>query len=127
MVTLAIAIHNRRTARVAARRVPTSSTSQTLKFDTHSQSLQPSGLVVAEASLDQASRRIKGVVKNTSSTDYREVQISYYVQARGSSEGSFLATTIPGIRPNAAASFETDPLPGNARQFALRELVGTPR
>src|SRR5690348_3625412 len=39
----------------------------------------PSGLMIAEAALDPASRTIKGVVSNTSKNSYRDVQVSYYV------------------------------------------------
>ena len=87
----------------------------------------PSGLVIAEASLDTGSRTIKGVVRNTSKTAFRDVQVSYYIRDAAGLEAGQILALIPAIGPNESAGFQTDPLPTNGREFVLREVVGTPR
>jgi hypothetical protein len=87
----------------------------------------PSGLIISEAGLDVPSRTIKGIVKNTSKTAYRDVQVSYYIREAGGVEAGTILGVIASIGPNETAGFQTDPLPPNAREFVLREVAGTPR
>lgn len=87
----------------------------------------PSGLVVAEASLDSTSHTIKGVIRNTSRSAFRDVQVSYYIRDAAGLEAGTILGTIAAIGPNESASFQTDPLPTNGKEFVLREVVGTPR
>ena len=87
----------------------------------------PSSLVIAEASLDLATRTIVGSVKNTSKSSFKDVQVSYNIRdATGREIGATLAT-IAGVGPNETARFRTDPLPENGREFVLREVAGTAR
>jgi len=87
----------------------------------------PSSLVIAEASLDLATRTIVGSVKNTSKSSFKDVQVSYNIRdAAGREIGTTLAT-IAGVGPNEIARFRTDPLPENGREFVLREVAGTAR
>lgn len=87
----------------------------------------PSGLTIAEATLDPSSRTIKGVVKNTSKNAFRDVQVSYYIRDAAGLEAGTILGTVAEIAPNGSAIFQTDPLPTNGKEFVLREVVGTPR
>src|SRR6266542_1472610 len=77
----------------------------------------PSGLVVSEAALDVASCTIKGVVKNTSRTAYKDVQVSYYLRDAAGLEAGTILGIVASIGPGESAKFQTDPLPSSAREF----------
>src|SRR5215472_10599776 len=69
----------------------------------------PQGLEIQEARFDPASRTIKGIVKNTSSQIYQDVQVSYVVRDRTGVEAGVVIASVTQLRPRESAPFATNP------------------
>jgi hypothetical protein len=83
-------------------------------------------LQLSESSVDHATRRIKGIAKNTSDKVYENVRISFQTVDTTGARGAASAV-ISRIEPHGTAKFETQPLPTNWRGYSLPEITGTAR
>ena len=89
--------------------------------------VRPPDLVLGETRFVTQSRSIKGVVVNNSGTAYKDVVVSYDLRdARGIGLGTVLAT-VSKLGPHEKTAFDTGPIPKNAVNYDLREIVGSPR
>jgi hypothetical protein len=90
-------------------------------------SVLATGLVLNEAKLDEATKRVAGIISNTSDISYQNVVVSYrIINDLGNEEGAVTAT-IDHLGPHAQSKFATDPLSKTTSRYVLREITGTPR
>lgn len=87
----------------------------------------PTELVLVEAAMkgDGPARHMAGIIENTSSALYTEVQVSFTLRSRRRTVIGTAVAHIDSIAPKARVSFATDPLPAEALFFTLRDLAGT--
>jgi|SRR5581483_4033240 len=71
-----------------------------------------------EASIDSATHRIKGVVKNISGHAYQNVHIVFRTLTDNGDRG-LVSADIATIQPHAGSSFVTGPLPANTKMYYL--------
>ncbi len=84
-------------------------------------------LVLSRSEMNPATRRIEGVLTNTSDRRYSNIEITFFTSANGLRDGVDTVVRVAQLEPHSEASFSTDPIDPRLREWAVKSIQGTPR
>lgn len=84
-------------------------------------------LTLSKSAVNPATRRIEGVITNTSARPYANVEIVFFTTVHNLAEGSTVAATVPKLGPRESKEFATDLLDQGVKEWVLQSIQATPR
>jgi hypothetical protein len=84
-------------------------------------------LALTKSALNPNTSRIEGVISNTSSRRYSNVEIVFFVSLSDLTVGTTTVVRLASLDPGANAPFTSDPVDPRTKEWAVQAIRGTPR
>jgi hypothetical protein len=82
-------------------------------------------LALTESAMNQKTRRIEGIVSNSSDRLYTDVVVSFYLADHKLNNTSPVSAVVSKLGPHESARFATEPIAVEFKQWIVKRISGT--